>query len=77
MILAFKLFHESTPYGSLIHTQNFFLNLDLNSWRYSNSKVVPWDKDRDKDTDRNKDRDRDRETDRDRDRDRDKEGIGT
>ncbi len=51
------------------------------SWRYSNSKVVSWDKnrdrDREKDTDRDRDRDIDRDIDRDRERDRDKEGIGT
>ncbi len=77
--LASDFFHESSPYGSLIHTLIFFSN----SQRNSNSKLVPWDKDRDrdrdndtdrnKDMDRNKDTDRNEETDRNKDRDRNKD----
>jgi hypothetical protein len=42
----------------------FIYNSVTNSRRYSNSNVVPWDKDRDKDTDMNKDRDRNRDMNR-------------
>ncbi len=67
-------FHESTPYGYLIHTLNFFrIRRDIQILK----KVVPWDKDRERDKDTDRNQDRDRGTDGDRDRAKDTEGIGT